>query len=410
MEIRMKQIRMMTTLVCCVFGLHLAQAQTYTQGSTEQLIKDIRDNMPGAGTSRFVVPTNPQLDDWANIFAAMKARNFAAVQPLALPYNYAFICLFDTIEIETVYVLKENTPVQRGWGTYIMNTRGSNDLTIEIAHPRSDTNTCIMGIRSFMRLNPQWFIMAGTHRYANPDTSSDMAHVTQSVFHKAHQTIATARAIQLHGFDRTNPIYNGYPQIVISNGTTSPPAILSTLKAKYELKGFSAGLFSSSTYSQLWRLGATQNKQGQWSNANAKAFVHIEHELPIRIDSLNIALAIEALFETFTPPNSVATGELPCSFVLEQNYPNPVSIGGSSSSSTTTICFQTLKSFSQTSGIVSLKVFDVLGREVETLLNENLRTGSYQVSFSAKGLACGVYFYTLNAGIHSATRRMLVVK
>jgi len=57
-----------------------------------------------------------------------------------------------------------------------------------------------------------------------------------------------------------------------------------------------------------------------------------------------------------------------------------------------------------------LKVYDVLGREVATLVNENLRPGSYEVTFDAEGLASGVYIYRLTAGEFTASRRMMLVR
>lgn len=88
----------------------------------------------------------------------------------------------------------------------------------------------------------------------------------------------------------------------------------------------------------------------------------------------------------------------PIRFALEQNYPNPFN-------PQTTIRFTV-----QGAGPVSLKVYDVLGREVATLVNEPLRTGTYKVNFVAGSLASGVYFYRLSAGSLSATRKLVVVK
>ncbi|MCX8056252.1 MAG: T9SS type A sorting domain-containing protein [Ignavibacteria bacterium] len=91
-------------------------------------------------------------------------------------------------------------------------------------------------------------------------------------------------------------------------------------------------------------------------------------------------------------PNVVNT------FYLSQNYPNPFN-------PTTNIKF----SIAQKSH-VTLKVFDVLGREVATLVNEVKDAGQYTVKFDAKDLPTGVYLYTLNAGDYSVTKKMMLVK
>ncbi len=90
----------------------------------------------------------------------------------------------------------------------------------------------------------------------------------------------------------------------------------------------------------------------------------------------------------------------PVVFTLEQNYPNPFN-------PSTRIAFHIRNLEPQT---VSLKVYDVLGREVATLMNNRLQPGSYEVSWNATGMPSGVYFYRLTAGQLSATRRMLLLR
>jgi hypothetical protein len=90
--------------------------------------------------------------------------------------------------------------------------------------------------------------------------------------------------------------------------------------------------------------------------------------------------------------------EQPSGFSLEQNYPNPFN-------PSTNIRFRIAES-----GFVSLKVFDLLGREVATLVNENLQAGSYEATFDARGLASGVYIYRLTSGGSSLSRKLLLTK
>jgi len=86
------------------------------------------------------------------------------------------------------------------------------------------------------------------------------------------------------------------------------------------------------------------------------------------------------------------------SFILEQNYPNPFN-------PTTTIKFSV-----PTSGNVSLKVFDVLGNEVVSLVNENKQSGSYEVEFKADQITSGTYFYKLQARNFIETKKMILLK
>jgi hypothetical protein len=59
---------------------------------------------------------------------------------------------------------------------------------------------------------------------------------------------------------------------------------------------------------------------------------------------------------------------------------------------------------------MSLKVYDVLGNEVATLVNEEKPVGTYEVSWHAENLASGVYFYRLQAGKYVETKRLLLLK
>jgi hypothetical protein len=89
---------------------------------------------------------------------------------------------------------------------------------------------------------------------------------------------------------------------------------------------------------------------------------------------------------------------LPSNFSLDQNYPNPLN-------PTTNIGFQ-IAQF----GFVSLKLFDILGNEVATLVNEEKPAGNYKVEFSAAGLPSGIYFYRLQSGPFVQTKKMILMK
>ena len=88
----------------------------------------------------------------------------------------------------------------------------------------------------------------------------------------------------------------------------------------------------------------------------------------------------------------------PGNFVLNQNYPNPFN-------PSTTINFSI-----QSSDFVSLKVYDVLGNEVATLVNEKRPAGSYNINFNASQLSSGIYFYKLQAGSFVETKKMILIK
>ncbi len=63
-----------------------------------------------------------------------------------------------------------------------------------------------------------------------------------------------------------------------------------------------------------------------------------------------------------------------------------------------------------TTNLVTLKVYDVLGNEIATLVNEEKPAGNYEVEFNATNLPSGIYFYQLNAGSFIETKKMLMIK
>ena len=102
-------------------------------------------------------------------------------------------------------------------------------------------------------------------------------------------------------------------------------------------------------------------------------------------------------YEYFNLSDEVIIG-IPDKYELSQNYPNPFN-------PVTNLEFGISES-----GVVSLKVYDVLGKEVKTLVNEIKQAGYYKVQFDGSSFASGVYFYELRAGSFVSQKRMLLLK
>jgi subtilisin-like proprotein convertase family protein len=103
---------------------------------------------------------------------------------------------------------------------------------------------------------------------------------------------------------------------------------------------------------------------------------------------------------TYEAPIGIQTqgNEIPKRFNLSQNYPNPFN-------PVTNIKFSVPES-----GIITLKVYDILGRQITELVNEFKPAGNYVVDFSAAELSSGVYFYRLESGEFTDTRKMILIK
>ena len=90
--------------------------------------------------------------------------------------------------------------------------------------------------------------------------------------------------------------------------------------------------------------------------------------------------------------------EIPAKYSLSQNYPNPFN-------PTTKIKFDVVRL-----GDVKIVVYDIMGREVLTLVNESMQPGTYETTFDASSLSSGIYFYTLTAGDFKESKRMIFIK
>lgn len=101
-----------------------------------------------------------------------------------------------------------------------------------------------------------------------------------------------------------------------------------------------------------------------------------------------------------------AQNQTPVDFQLYQNYPNPFNPNTKIKYTIPSV----IASGTKQSQLVTLIIYDLLGNEVATLVNEEKSSGSYEVNFDAKGLSSGIYFYKLQASSFVETKKMLLLK
>lgn len=101
---------------------------------------------------------------------------------------------------------------------------------------------------------------------------------------------------------------------------------------------------------------------------------------------------------TFLTNINNSNSQISNNFILNQNYPNPFNPN-------TVISYQL-----SVAGFISLKVYDLNGREITTLINKKQSAGSYSVEFNASNLSSGIYFYTLQTDKFTDTKKMILVK
>ncbi len=184
----------------------------------------------------------------------------------------------------------------------------------------------------------------------------------------------------------------------IGNGTCPGS---STWVHEWVVRNMVNGATGENVNTGTWTSGQTITKtfsttvNAAWvpENCNLTVFVYKDNA------QLGMAEVQNAIVTSVTGSTGVGTGnELPASYELAQNYPNPFN-------PETNIKFAVPKA-----GLVSLKLFDITGKEVLTGVNEVLQPGYYNVQIDGSRLSSGVYFYKLNGNGFTETKKMTLVK
>jgi len=130
--------------------------------------------------------------------------------------------------------------------------------------------------------------------------------------------------------------------------------------------------------------------------------VAVDSSYRIIISSINHPGVADTSDHAFAVGNAVTgivdPGTTVHAFALDQNFPNPFN-------PSTVISYQLPKS-----GPVALRVYDVLGKEVRTLVEGEQSAGSHTVTFDASSLSSGVYFYRMQAGNFVETKRLVILR
>jgi len=162
-----------------------------------------------------------------------------------------------------------------------------------------------------------------------------------------------------------------------------------------------AGAYSGFWYTRATNIYYSSNSGDNWSTAftgTTNALSDIDISTPNCCPAGWAVGAGGAIIGLGLVGISNNNNELPNEYKLTQNYPNPFN-------PVTNINFAIPKA-----GYVELKVYDILGREAATIVNEFRQAGNYTVDFNASSFASGVYFYTIKSGEFTDTKKMVLIK
>ncbi len=139
-------------------------------------------------------------------------------------------------------------------------------------------------------------------------------------------------------------------------------------------------------------------KEGRGTTSSEQNYIYSDNISDLNFQKIYYRLKQVDFNGHFKYSKIINVDLIPSGFELQQNFPNPFN-------PTTKIGFVISES-----GVVTLKVYDMLGREVKNLLNKNMEPGDYEISFDGTNLTSGMYFYQIQVGKYSAIRKMILIK
>jgi len=151
---------------------------------------------------------------------------------------------------------------------------------------------------------------------------------------------------------------------------------------------------NTSSISAFLRVGRTQDTLGT-------LFLSLNvNNTPVNKDPID---SLQVLYNNFITSVKNISTEIPQSIYLAQNYPNPFNPN-------TNIIFSIPENSKGKISDVKLVIYNSQGKEITTLVNESLNTGTYEVTWFADGIPSGIYFYSLVTNENSVTKRMVLLK
>jgi hypothetical protein len=228
---------------------------------------------------------------------------------------------------------------------------------------------------------------------------------------------------------------NGNSWAAVNTGLTDLYAACFAVSGKNLFAGTSSGVFLSTNNGNSWAVinsGMTNpyvlTNPSIWSLAVSGINIFAGTSLGVFLstdngtnwNAINYGLPITDVYALMVSDNNLFAGvwlgvwrrpltampvsvenessRIPMTSILNQNYPNPFN-------PSTTITFSL-----STKSFVSLKVYDLLGREVATLVSEVLSTGAYTRQWNAAKMSSGIYFYRLQAGLYTETKKLILLR
>jgi len=270
-------------------------------GNLRNQIGSLEESMPRTNSERYVIPTDQEQADFAKLILMLGNNDLPGAADLATTNNYTLRYYVDRGDGEAMdYLLRENKPIEKGWGLYVFRMDSKSNVVIEAPHPRYDMRTPSVALDIYRALSARALLVAGAHRNANADKSSDVAHAKQSIFQSVHLALTqeiqaesgNVVVLQIHGFHTSK--HEGYPPVVLGFGAETQPeetALAQKIKDALAEQGITAGICMGS---ELQDLCAKTNIQG--SAAYDGIFIHMELDESLRRHDEAVIAALVQVF------------------------------------------------------------------------------------------------------------------
>jgi len=273
------------------------------RGSFRNQIGLLEENMPRAESEEYVIPSHQEQADFAEIISSIHTNDLASAAGLAIANNYTLNYYVDRGDDSAMsYLLRENRPIQKGWGLYAFHVDSTSNIIVEAPHPLYDRRTPSIALDIYRALDARALLIAGAHRNANSDGSADVAHTSESIFQSVHLALAEeiqsqsgeVIILQIHGFHTSK--HDGYPQVVFGfgkNAQTAEIGLSQKIKDALAEQGITAGICTGAE-NNLQDLCAETNVQG--SATKEGMFIHIELDENLRKDDKAFIKALVQVF------------------------------------------------------------------------------------------------------------------
>jgi hypothetical protein len=257
--------------------------------------------MPRAKSEGYIVPTDQEQTDFAKLVSMINNDELARSGDLLTRSSYTLNYYVDRGDDHAVsYLLREQRPIEKGWGLYAFRLDSTSNIIVEAPHPLHDRRTPSVALDLYRALDAHALLIAGAHRNANGDGSADVAHASNSIFQSVHEALVKeirssagqVIVLQIHGFHTSR--HDGYPQAVLGFGKSINSMELTIgqeLETIFRRQGLHAGVCTGNNWKDLC---GTTNVQA--ASMSAGIFIHIELDEKVRKNDEAFIAAIVDVF------------------------------------------------------------------------------------------------------------------